>query len=368
MTEKQIHIVAFDVPFPADYGGVIDIYYRIKALYELGYKVTLHCFDYGRGEQPHLSEITEKVYYYSRSKTIWNGLNKRPFIVASRRSKALLNRLLQDDFPILFEGIHTAWFLENAEIQKRKTVVRTHNIEQDYYISLSKNVGFLKSLYFKLEAYKLKRYESILERAGEVLCIKESDADHMRMFNSNTFVLPASLPVLSKKGYVHTELFALFNGNLSVPENEASACWIIENIWSKNRSLIPLKIAGKNPSEKLIKLSNQYAITLISNPSKEEMDSLLYNARVHILVSDQATGVKLKLLSALQTSGHVLVNHKMVDGTNLGSISTVCNTTEEFILNLKQYSENQLDILNYENRINFIQTNYSTINNCNLFF
>ena len=367
MTEKQIHIVAFDVPFPADYGGVIDIYYRIKALYELGYKITLHCFDYGRGKQPHLTEITENVYYYSRSKTIWNGFNKRPFIVASRRSKILLNRLLEDDFPILFEGIHSTWFLENTSIQKRKTFVRTHNIEHDYYTALAKNVGFLKSLYFRLEAYKLIRYESIVSKASKVLCIKESDADHMRKFNSNTFVLPASLPELTKNEYVHTELFALFNGNLSVPENEASACWIIDNIWSKNPNLIPLKIAGRNPSEKLIKLANRYAIALVVNPSKEEMDLLLSKARVHILVSDQSTGVKLKLLSALQTSGHVLVNDKMVDGTNLDAISTVCKTTEEFIFNIKQLSKNQLDVINYKKRINFIQNNFSTIKNCQIF-
>lgn len=367
MIEKQIHIVAFDVPYPADYGGVIDIYYRIKALYELGFKITLHCFEYGRGEQPHLLEITEKVYYYSRSKTIWNGLNKRPFIVASRRSKALLNRLLQDDFPILFEGIHTAWFLENTEIQKRKTVVRAHNIEQDYYISLSKNVGFLKSLYFKLEAYKLKRYESILKYAGQVFCIKESDADHIRKFNKNTLVLPASLPEVSSKGYVFTEPYALFNGNLSVPENEIAAIWIIENIWSKNTLLAPLKIAGKNPSEKLIKLANQNNIEIVSNPLKNEMDTLILKARIHILVTDQSTGVKLKLLTALQTSGHVLVNDKMVEGTNLGTVSTVCSTTDEFIQKINQYAINQLDELNYMNRINFIQTNFSTINNCQIF-
>lgn len=364
MTEKQIHIVAFDVPFPADYGGVIDIYYRIKALYELGYKVTLHCFDYGRGEQPHLSEITEKVYYYSRSKTIWNGFNKRPFIVASRRSKIVLNRLLEDDFPILFEGIHSTWFLENTSIQKRKTFVRTHNIEHDYYTALAKNVGFLKSLYFRLEAYKLKRYESIVSKASKVLCIKESDADHMRKFNSNTFVLPASLPELTKNEYVHTELFALFNGNLSVPENEASACWIIDNIWSKNPNLIPLKIAGKNPSEKLIKLANRYAIALVVNPSKAEMDLLLSKARVHILVSEQSTGVKLKLLSALQTSGHVLVNDKMVDGTNLEEFCTVCKTSDEFKNQIIYLSENELDENKFLIRSNSILTNYSTKQNC----
>ncbi len=368
MTDKNIHIVSFDVPFPADYGGVIDIYYRIKALYDLGFKITLHCYDYGRGEQLHLSEITEKVYYYSRSKTIWNGLNKRPFIVASRRSKAILNRLLADDFPILFEGIHTTWFLENTSIQKRKTFVRTHNIEHDYYTDLAKNVGFFKALYFKLEAYKLKRYESILEKASKVFCIKESDAEHIRKFNVNTFVLPASFPELSVKEYIHTESFALFNGNLSVPENEASVIWIIENIWSKNKHLLPLKIAGKNPSKNLLNLANQYTIELISNPSKEEMEALISKARIHILVTDQSTGVKLKLLSALQTSGHVLVNENMVDGTNLAEFCTVCKSPDEFEKNIIYLSENEMDEKNFINRRKFLLNYYTTKQNCSKIF
>ena len=28
----HLHIVSFNVPWPADYGGVIDVYYRIKAV------------------------------------------------------------------------------------------------------------------------------------------------------------------------------------------------------------------------------------------------------------------------------------------------------------------------------------------------
>ncbi len=30
---EHIHLISFDVPFPADYGGVIDVFYKIKAKY-----------------------------------------------------------------------------------------------------------------------------------------------------------------------------------------------------------------------------------------------------------------------------------------------------------------------------------------------
>ena len=34
MTENHLHIISFDVPYPANYGGVIDVFYRVKALTE----------------------------------------------------------------------------------------------------------------------------------------------------------------------------------------------------------------------------------------------------------------------------------------------------------------------------------------------
>ena len=48
MENKRLHIVAFDVPFPANYGGAIDVFYKLKALHQLGIRITLHCFEYGR--------------------------------------------------------------------------------------------------------------------------------------------------------------------------------------------------------------------------------------------------------------------------------------------------------------------------------
>lgn len=367
MTNKKIHIVAFDVPFPADYGGVIDVYFRIKALHSLGFKITLHCFDYGRGQQSHLNEITEKVNYYSRKKTLLNAFNKRPFIVVSRRSEELLKNLLLDENPILFEGLHTTWYLENPIIQKRLTIVRTHNIEHEYYSGLAKKSGFLKRIYFQQEAKKLKNYESILKFSKQIFCIREGDANHFKQFSQHVKVLPASFPIRSKPAYMPTENYALFHGNLSVSENVEAVKWIVENIWRKDESLLTLIIAGKNPSFQLIQFALENKISIVANPSSEEMEELISRARIHILVSDQSTGVKLKLLSSLQSSGHVLVNSFMVEGNNLGEISTICHSPSEFILQLKDLSSKELLLDEFNKRIDFLNKYYDTVKNCEIF-
>jgi len=32
----SLHIISFNIPYPPDYGGVMDVFYKIKALHDLG--------------------------------------------------------------------------------------------------------------------------------------------------------------------------------------------------------------------------------------------------------------------------------------------------------------------------------------------
>ncbi|MBK7268626.1 MAG: hypothetical protein IPI07_03635 [Flavobacteriales bacterium] len=114
MTERHLHIVSFDVPAPPDYGGVIDVYYKVTALAELGVKVHLHCYSYGRKPAAELEQFCESVHYYPRSTSKHLLLSALPYVVVSRKSEELLDRLLQDDHPILFEGLHACHFWTHA--------------------------------------------------------------------------------------------------------------------------------------------------------------------------------------------------------------------------------------------------------------
>ena len=46
MSEVHLHIISFTIPYPPNYGGAIDVFYKIKALHSAGVKVHLHCFSY----------------------------------------------------------------------------------------------------------------------------------------------------------------------------------------------------------------------------------------------------------------------------------------------------------------------------------
>jgi hypothetical protein len=66
LIHKSLHIVSFDIPYPPIYGGIIDVFYKIKALKELGVSIHLHTFIYGKEKQPELENYCEKVHYYKR--------------------------------------------------------------------------------------------------------------------------------------------------------------------------------------------------------------------------------------------------------------------------------------------------------------
>jgi hypothetical protein len=106
MVDRKLHIVCHDVPYPPDYGGVFDLFYKIRTLHEEGIKIHLHCFTSGRVEQPILKTLCEEVYYYPRRTGHKGFSHQLPYIVCSRSNPELLERLLQDEYPILLEGVH----------------------------------------------------------------------------------------------------------------------------------------------------------------------------------------------------------------------------------------------------------------------
>ena len=87
---KRLHIVSFDVPYPPNYGGIIDIYFKIKELHKLGVEIYLHNYlSEDKNEQVALEKYCKKIYYYKR-KNIFsssisqsNGYNRNVVIFPS---------------------------------------------------------------------------------------------------------------------------------------------------------------------------------------------------------------------------------------------------------------------------------------------
>jgi len=327
--EPKLHIVSFDVPYPPDYGGVIDVFYKLKALSEIGIKIYLHCFVSRREPFSGLEQFCEKVFYYPRKSGLLYALKKEPYIVATRNSPELLKNLRTAKAPILFEGLHTCFSLNHLFSEGTKQIARTHNVEHDYYTGLAKSeANPAKKLYFFAEAAKLRRYEGQLKFADTLLTISPADQAYFEKIHPSAFLIPAFHShdsVISKTGKGD---YALFHGNLSVPENLKAAGFLIGEVFSSLK--LPFIIAGKNPPAGLIRQATKFShIKIIANPGNFEMEKLVQNAQVCLLPTFQQTGLKLKLLDSLFAGRFCIANKNMVENTGLEKLCIIANSAEE---------------------------------------
>lgn len=359
----QLHVVSLNIPYPPNYGGVIDIYYKLIALKHLGVNLTLHCFEYDRPSALELNTICDQVYYYHRNKTLLHFFSSLPFIVSTRKNKSLITNLQKDHAPILFEGIHCTYYLNHPKLADRIKLVRAHNIEHDYYRFLSKaESNPAIKIYHKIESVKLKSYEKILFNATKILSISPEDQTYFENKYNNSIQIPAFHPNNTFTNVIGKSNYILIHGNLSVKENEKSIIFLINHVLKK--SPYEVVIAGKSPTKKLLnKIKEIQNITLKENLSDEEMHSLINNAQIILLHTYQSTGIKLKLINSLFMGRHIICNDLMVVNTGLELLCHIVNTPEEWLLKIEELMTINMtsDIL--DKRKELLELKYNNLQN-----
>jgi hypothetical protein len=331
--QKKLHIVSFNVPYPADYGGVIDVFNRILTLHRLGVEVHLHTFTYGRPPAAELERLCASVTYYRRRTGLRSVTGRRPYIVESRDNKELIANLQRDDAPILLEGLHCCSVLEALE--GRRILVRAHNVEHEYYAHLAAaEHSLFRRIYLRCESRWLRRYEPVLLKADAVLAVTEADAAHFRSIGcQRVLLMPSShnddeVVSLAADAPGEGRGYVLYHADLSVPENVDAVDYLKDNLFC--RSGIRFVVAGRNPSKQMAaSLAALPNVELVANPDDDAMHSLIANAQVLMLFTNAPTGLKLKLLNSLYAGRHCLVNSAMVAGTDLGRLCTVADTAAE---------------------------------------
>lgn len=336
----SVNIVCLDVPFPANYGGAINMFHKIRWLHKQGVEIYLHCFEYGeRRRTDELNKYCKEVYYYQRNTSLRSFFSLLPYNVKSRISEELKRNLLKNDYPIIFEALHTCYLLNDSDLANRKKLFRESNIEHDYFFHLAKNEKhFFKKIYLYAEACKLKFFEKRLQYANVMLVVSTEDEHYFKkQFPENKVIyLPSFHQNDEVKIKTGSSDYILYHGNLSVSENYMAADWLIDHVFSKiNYKVI---IAGLNPPRFLKdKIKSHNNISLKENCTREEMDNLIENAHIHCLYTPQATGLKLKLLNVLYKGRFVVANEHMVHGTDLTSTCLIADKAQDYVNLIKQY-------------------------------
>lgn len=335
-----LNIISFDVPFPPNYGGAIDVFYKLKALHNQGIRIIFHTYEYGRGEQKELNKYCEHIIYYKRTKSLLNIFSKLPFIVKTRDNILLVENLKTNNYPILFEGIHTTFPILKFNFKNRILIIRSHNIEHHYYNGLSKSESNLfKKIFFKSEALKLKTFEKVLKKVNHILTISPLEqAYFLSKYDSKAIYLPAFQEFSKVNSKTGKGKFALYHGDLKVADNIKSCNYLIK-IFSKIN--FPLIIASDFIPLSLKNIKDLKTIQFVQLKTNEHLKELIKEAHINVLPTFQNTGIKLKLINALFNGRFCLVNDKMILNTGLENLCSIANSKKEFITQINDLSKQE---------------------------
>lgn len=368
---ENLQIVSFQWPIPANYGGVIDVYYKLLALQRLNVDFTLHSYAYRDRRSPDISlSPAGNTFIYPRETALKRALRTKPYIIDSRRDELLYKRLatLPAGTPILYEGLHTTAFLDDAALADKLKIVRTHNVEHEYYRLLAKNSSGLKKIYLHSEALKLARYEKILHHADIILAISPDDAEYFSKHYPKAKTI--HLPCFYDDADLHTSTplplsgdepkYILYHGNLAVEENVEAVKYIIKHLLPLFGESFPLKVAGRDCETSLrLLIEHTPNAQLIDSPSIEEMNSLIANASITLLITNQNTGIKLKLLDTIaKARGNIIASKEMVGDPVLGSLLRVANTPSEQRLAIKELLNHVPDVKELQFRRDTLRAAY----------
>lgn len=345
MPEKKIHIISFDNPFPPNYGGVIDVFYKIKALHAIGFKIYLHCFYQDRNQiSPELKALTETIFLYKKNRNPLFLISKIPLPVISRFHKSLIENIAKVEAPVFFEGLQTTRLLQKTQLTNPK-FLRLHNIESDFYAGMSRNQTnyFWKIIYY-FEAQKFKKYQKIISNFDHVFTLSKYETQLVQSQTHATTYIPVfhgnQPQVLSPKGK-----YALYHGDLRLADNLKAARFLIE-VFKKipdYKLLIASSNGKKRIEPQLKKIPN---IEFVELQSENQLKTLFADAHINVMLSFQRSGTKLKVVNSLFNGRFCLVNKNMIDDKDVLDLCVLAETQQEFINQIKilksqEYHENE---------------------------
>ena len=209
-----------------------------------------------------------------------------------------------------------------------------------------------------MEGKKLERFEKILNKADAIAAISAADAKELSGRYKNVHHITAFHPNEEVKIKEGKGDFCLYHGNLEVGENNEAALYLVNQVFSKIKT--PLIIAGRKPSSELIAAVANYShISIKANINTQDIDGLISNAQVNVLPTFQATGIKLKLLVALFTGRHCVVNSPMVVNTGLEQLCSIQDSAESMTKEITSLFEQQFDMQEKQKREVVLSENFS---------
>lgn len=339
----RIAVVSGFVPYPANFGGALDVWERIKGLTALGHEVDLIATDKNNPTKEQIEEIElyAKNFYFTRRKNeIKQLFAKLPLQFLSRKDLASIK--INQSYDLVILESEFCWPITlNTSITYNKIVVRVHNIESHYFKMLGNSSSSLKEkVYYKIEVAKIKQFTpSVFNKVDRLWFISKDDLQAMNYTSKSVFMpYPINdefvIPTEKKDTNV------VFMGSLFMQNNLYGLQWYLKHVHPilvKDLPNYHFYIIGslKDQNNTITSsLSNIKQATLIVNTPN--LETYYNKAQVFVNPMFHGSGVKVKSVNAL-VNGLPLVSTKTgAEGIGLDeSMYYHAETAQDFIREIK---------------------------------
>lgn len=330
MTPLRLTIIAMEIPYPANHGGRVDVWRRLKALKRLGVQTQLLCWSPERPSPQVTSAIEAEVSEFI-CLSYPTGLAQRarrlidlatyPLGVTSRLVRPpeldrLIGAVRQFEPDLLMaDHVHCAQLAARvADGLGKPFIIRSHDIEHLHYRQLMRTAPTFAA---KIRNYLAQRHleafeKNMFKRSAAVFDISSADLERWRAMGfSNGFHLPPIIDFSEVPPAPETQNFsydAAFLGNLKTDNNITGVLWFLDQVRPlilRERPDFRIAIAGSSPIDAIRHACAASGVTLVADPA--DANAFYRSARVCFDPVSSGLGVSIKALDML-ASGRPIVS------------------------------------------------------------
>lgn len=322
----KILSISIRMPEKDKKGDQIVFYNRLKYLSSKGYEIVHilinHNFSksYSKNSEEELKQFGIKIIKIKLNilesiinlilYSIFRGIPFQVSIFTSIFSRKKLYKLVNAFNPDLVYCCHIRPSLNLKFLKKPFCIELNDSVGLNLERRANNTKSFLKYL-IKNEYKRVKKYERLISDQSILSnVVSKIDANYINSKKILIFPLGIYDTTLKKKLFPIIEKVIVFTGNLSYHPNNEAIMWFINNCWDKlllKDSEIVLRVAGRDPSNDLIKLINSKKnIKLMANV--KDIFEVLDNSTIAIAPMQSGSGMQFKILEAMSRHIPVVTN------------------------------------------------------------
>ena len=222
---------------------------------------------------------------------------------------------------------------------EKKTICFFHNVEADYSLNLVKNRGWQ---YFLSYWASVRNERQAVKYADTIICLNPREANRIKELYGRT--VEAIIPITfkdtfsEKKVKIDKTKGVLFVGSY-FPPNYDGVKWFIDSVM-KQLPDVTLTIVGKGFECKKDELQRDNVVVI---GTVENLEDFYYTYPIVVMPILYGAGMKVKTAEAMMYGKVIVATDEALEGYEVENIEGIfrCNTTEEFIIVIKKFFENE---------------------------